>query len=175
MWLTESWYSLDCETLEPKSKYLQGMSVILSFPECHIFRLMQYIQVGLFYLIIHTKVSSMSIHGLKAHLFLAPNNIPLSGCCCSIAKSCPTLFDLRDCSTPAFPVLHYLPELAQMHIHWVGDAIQPSHPLLSPSPSALNLSQHQGLFQWVGSSHQVAKVWELQHQSFKWIFWIDFL
>ena len=82
-----------------------------------------------------------------------------------------------DCSTPGFPVLHYLPELAQTHVHWVGDAIQPSHPLLSPSPSALNLSQHQGLFQWVSSSHQVAEVLELQlqHQSFQWLFRTDFL
>ena len=64
-----------------------------------------------------------------------------------------------DCSKPGFPVHHHLPELAQTHIHWVGDAIQPSHPLSSPS-LALNLSQHQGLFQWVSSSHQVAKVLE---------------
>ena len=63
---------------------------------------------------------------------------------------------------------HHLPELAQTHVHWVSDAVQPSHPLSSPSPHALNLSQHQGLFKWVGSSHQVAKVLEfqLQHQSF---------
>ena len=82
-----------------------------------------------------------------------------------------------DCSTPGFPVLHYLPEFAQTHVNWVGDAIQPSHPLLSPSPSALNLSQHQGLFPWVGSSHQVAKVLEfqLQHQPFQWLFRVDFL
>ena len=70
-----------------------------------------------------------------------------------------------DCSTPGFPVLHYLPEFAQTHVHWVGDAIKPSHPLFSPSPSTLNLLQHQGLFQWVGSSHQVAKALELQYQS----------
>ena len=70
--------------------------------------------------------------------------------------------------TPGFPVLHHFLELAQTHVHWVGDAIQPSHPLLSPSPPAQNLSQHQGLFQWVSSSHQVAKVLELQfqHESF---------
>ena len=68
------------------------------------------------------------------------------------------------CSTPGFPVLHYFPDFAQTHVHCVGDAIQPSHPLLSPSPSALNLSQHQGLCQWVGSLHQVAKVLELQLQ-----------
>ena len=67
-----------------------------------------------------------------------------------------------DCSTPGFPVFHHLPELAQTHVHWVGDAIQPSHPLSPPSPPAFNLSQHQGLFQWVGSLHQMAKVLELK-------------
>ena len=78
------------------------------------------------------------------------------------------------CSTPGLLVFHHLPELVQTHIHWVGDSIQPSHPLLSPSP-AFNLSQHQGLFQRVGSWHQGAKVLELQlqHQSFQWIFRID--
>ena len=65
---------------------------------------------------------------------------------------------ISDCM-PGFPVLLYFPEFAQTHIHWVGDAIQPSHPLSPTSPPALNLSQHQGLFQWVGSSHQVAKYW----------------
>ena len=68
----------------------------------------------------------------------------------------PTLCDPMDCSMPGFPVLHRLPELAQTHVHWVGVVIQPSRPLSSPSP-AFNLSQHQGLFQWVSSSHQVAK------------------
>ena len=68
------------------------------------------------------------------------------------------------------PVLYYLLEFAQTHVYWVGDAIQPSHPLLTPFPPAFNLSQHQGLFQWVGSSHQMAKILELQHQSFQWIF-----
>ena len=72
-----------------------------------------------------------------------------------------------DCSTPGFPVHHQFPELAQTHVHQVSDAIQPSYPVLSPSPPAFNLSQHQGLFKWVSSSHQVAKVLELQlqHQS----------
>ena len=76
--------------------------------------------------------------------------------------------DPMDCSTPGFPALHHLPELVQTHVHWVSDAIQPSHPLLSPSPPAFNLFQCQGLYQWVSSSHQVAKVLELQlqHQSF---------
>ena len=85
----------------------------------------------------------------------------------SVAQSCPTLCDPIDCSTLAFPVHHQLPELAQT-VHRVSDAIQPSHPLSSPSP-ALNLSQHQSLFQRVSSSHQVAKVLEheLQHQFFQ--------
>ena len=73
-------------------------------------------------------------------------------------------------STPGLPVHHQLPESTQTHVHQVDDTIQPSHPLLSPSPPALSLSQNQGLFQWVNSSHQVAKVLEfqLQHQSFQW-------
>ena len=73
-------------------------------------------------------------------------------------------------STPGLPVHHQLPESTQTHVHWVGDAIQPSHPLLSPSPPAPNPSQHQGLFKWVNTSHEVAKVLEfqLQHQSFQW-------
>ena len=104
------------------------------------------------------------------------------------------LFDPMNCSSPGLPVHHQLPELAQTHvhqvddaiqlpelaqthIHQVGDAIQPSHPLSSPSPPAFSLSQHQSLFQWVSSSHQVAKVLELQlqHQCFRWIFRTDFL
>ena len=78
--------------------------------------------------------------------------------------------------TPGFPVLHRLPELAQAHVHCVNDAIQPSHPLSPPSP-ALNLSQHQGPFQWVIYSHQVTKVLDLQfqHRSFQIIFRVDFL
>ena len=78
--------------------------------------------------------------------------LPRSCYCCSVIQSCPTLCDPMDCSTSGFPVHHHLPELAQTHVHWVGDAIQPSCPLLSPSPSALDLSQHQGIFQWVSSS-----------------------
>ena len=87
-----------------------------------------------------------------------------------------TLFNPMNRSTPGFPVHHQLLELAQTHVHWVSDAIQPSHPLSSPSPPAFSLSQHQGLFQWVNFS-QVAKVLEfqLQHQSFQWIFRTDYL
>ena len=83
----------------------------------------------------------------------------------SVAQSCPTLCDPMDCSIPGFPVLHFLLDFAQSHVHWVRDAIQPSYSLLSPSPPALNLSQHWGLFQWVSSSHKVAKVLELQSTS----------
>jgi len=84
----------------------------------------------------------------------------------SVSQSCPTLCDPIACSTPGFPVHHQLPELTQTHVHQVSDAIQPSHPLSCSSPPAFNLSQHQGLFQWVSSSHQVVNVLELQHQSF---------
>ena len=86
----------------------------------------------------------------------------LSVCCCySVTQSCLTLYNPMDYSTPGFPVLHYLLEFSQAHVHWVGDAIQPSHLLLPPCPPGLNLSQHQGLFQWLGSSYQLAKVLEL--------------
>ena len=76
----------------------------------------------------------------------------------SVAQSFLTLCNPMDCSTPGLPVHHQLPELTETHVHWVGDAIQPSHPLLSPSPPAFNLFQHQGLFKWVSSLHQGAKV-----------------
>ena len=82
----------------------------------------------------------------------------------SVVQSYPTLCDPIDCKTPSFSVHHQFQELAQTNVHQVSDAIQPSHPLLSPSSPAFNLSQHQGLFQWVSSSHQVAKVLEFQLQ-----------
>ena len=87
----------------------------------------------------------------------------------SVTRSCLTLCDYMDCSAPGFPVHHQHQEPTQTHVYCVSDEIQPSHPLLSPSPLAFNLSQHQGLFKWVGSSHQVAKVlkFQLQHQSFQ--------
>ena len=101
--------------------------------------------------------------------FLHPLTFSLCGsldlkwicCCCSVAQSCPTLCDPMDCSTPGFPVLNHLLEFAQTHVHWDGDAIQPPHPMSSPS-LAFNLSQHEGLFQWVGSSRQEAKVFKFQ-------------
>ena len=88
----------------------------------------------------------------------------------SVGQSCPVLCNPMDCSMPGFPVLHQLLELAHTRVYWVDDAIQSSHLLSSPSPPAFHLSQHQGLFKWVSSSHQVARVWEfqLQHQSCQW-------
>ena len=88
----------------------------------------------------------------------------------SVAQSCPTLCDLMNRSTPGLPVHHKLPEFTQTHADRVGNAIQSSHPLSSPSHPAPNPYQHQGLFQWVNSSHEVAKLLEfqLQHQSFQW-------
>ena len=111
-----------------------------------------YIGYGMRKLLLILKVDSVPILSVQFHLF---------------AQSCPTLHDSMNHSTPGFPVHHQLPESTQIHVHWVGDAIKPSHPLTFPSPPALNLSWHQGLFQKVSSSHQVAKVLEfqLQHQS----------
>ena len=88
----------------------------------------------------------------------------------SVAQSCPTLCNPVNSSTPGLPVHHQFPEFTQTHVHRVGDVIQPSHPLLSPSPPAPNPSQQQGLFECVNSSHEVAQVLEfqLQHQSFQW-------
>ena len=83
----------------------------------------------------------------------------------SVTQSCPTLCDPVDRSTPGLPVHHQLPEFTQTHVHWVGDAIQVSYPLSSPSPPAFNVSQHQSLFKWVSSSHQVAKVLEFHLMS----------
>ena len=125
---------------------------------------------------VHCRETSM-----KTELWGQPSGILshfIYVCCCdSIAKLCLTLWDPMDCSTPGLPVFHHLLQFAQTHVHWVSDAIQPSHPLLSPSSLAFNLSQHRGLFQWVSSSHQETKVLEfqLQHQSFQWIFRTDFL
>ena len=88
-----------------------------------------------------------------------------------VAQLCPTFCDPTNHSTPGLPVNHQFPEFTQTYVHWVSDAIQTSHPLSSPSASALNLSQHHGLFNWAISLHKVAKVLEfqLQHQSFQWI------
>ena len=94
----------------------------------------------------------------KMHSTNCGGNIQFS----SVAQLCPTLCDPMNCSTPGLPVYHKLLEFTQTHAHQVGDAIQPSHPLSSPSPPASNPSHHQGLFQWVSFEHQVAKVLEFQ-------------
>ena len=96
-------------------------------------------------------------HLSKLHIY-AFSSVQFS----SVSQSSPTLCDPMKLSTPGLPVHHQLPEITQIHVHRVGDAIQPSHPLLSPFPPAPNPSQHQNLFQWVNSSHDVAKVLEFQ-------------
>ena len=138
--------------------------------------ILKVIRINLKYKINHTVLFyfTKQYHGLHGwHSFLEWSvrrvNFGTSVQFSSVAQSCPTLCDSMNHSTPDLPVHHQLPESIQTHVHWVSDAIQPSHPLSSPSPPALNLSQHEGLFQWVSSSHQVAKVLEsqLQHQSFQ--------
>ena len=108
------------------------------------------------------------VHLVKAMIF----QYFLSAQFNSVAQPCPTLCDPMNCSTQGFPVIHQLLEFTQTHVHWVSHAIQPSHRLSSPSPPALNLSQHQGFFKWVSSLHQAARVseFQLQHQYFQWIF-----
>ena len=111
------------------------------------------------YIIIHIYNDTVSVcfnlqSGNEIHTHRITDSFQFS----SVAQSCPTLCDPIDCSIPGLPVHHQLPELAKTHVHWVGDAIQPSHPLSSPSPLAFSLSQHQDLFQWVSSLHLVASV-----------------
>ena len=138
-----------------------------------------YDQVNIFTLIV---IKFILIFYLLISLFLflmLSSRFPpslLSAQFSSVIQSCPTLCDPMDCSMSGFPVHRQLLELAQIHVHWVGDAIQPSHHPSSTSP-AFNLAQHQDLFQRVSSLHQVAQVLEfqLQHQSFQWIFRTDFL
>ena len=109
------------------------------------------------------------------HIVSSPSFLP---CCSStVAKLCLTFCNPMDCSMPGSFVLHYLPEFAQIHVHWISNPIQLSHPLPPPSTFTFNVSQHQGLSPWVCFSHQVARVLELQlqHQSFQWVFGTVFL
>ena len=101
---------------------------------------------------------SLQADSLPADPFVPFSSVQFS----SVTQSCPTLWDLMNHSTQGLPLHHQLQEFTQTHVHRVGDAIQPSHPLLSPSPPAPNSSQHQSIFQWVNSSHEVAKVLEFQ-------------
>ena len=123
-----------------------------------------------------TNINSAKVSFCKT-LLLSDQSYLINSQFSSVTQSCPTLCNPMECSMLGFPVHHQLPEFAQTHVHRLADAIQPSYPLPSPSPLAFNLFQHQGLFEWVSSSHQVAKVLELQfqHQSFQWIFRVDFL
>ena len=100
------------------------------------------------------QLKSYRVHRLSIHGWIVYLSVQFS----SITQSCPTLCSLMNLSMPGLPVHHQLPEFTQIHVHQVSDAIQPSHPLSSPSPPAPNPSQHQSLFQWVNSSHEVAKV-----------------
>ena len=119
--------------------------------------------------LIHVHVSQKATQYCKAII------LQLKIFCCSVTKSLPSLCDPMDCSTSCSPVLQYLPEFSQTHINWVDDVIQPFCPLSPLSPLVFHLVQHHSIFQWVGSSHQVAKVLELQHEPFQWIFRVDFL
>ena len=151
------WLYKDCGLLTLTSDHVKkawsiaeklSPSWLFNLGHCHLFS--QIFQTAGFYPAIHSFISSVQFS--------------------SVAQSCPTLCDPMNCSTPGLPVHHHLLEFTQTHVHRVGDAIQPSHPLSSPSPPAPNPSHHQGLFQWVNSSHEVAKVLEYQpqHQSFQW-------
>ena len=127
--------------------------------------------IGVLYIILFVKSGNLSIFHTKGMDLPSPGSEAFSSVQFnSVVQSCPTLCDSMNRSMLGLPCHHQLPEFTQTHSHRVGDAIQPSHPLSSPSPPAPNPSQHQGLFQWVNSSHEVAKVLELQlqHQSFQW-------
>ena len=135
----------------------------------------------------------MWLHAALRFLSPSPSHVVSTSCSLclhlhsvqfSSVQSRPAFYDPKDCSMPGFLVSHQLLEPAQTHVHWISDAIQPSHPLSSPSPPTFSLSQHQGLFRWVRSLNQMAKVLELQlqHQSFQWMFrtdgsehWMDWL
>ena len=150
-WMWGSWWCRQCASTE-----CQVQSLYIASPG--------------FPLSLHELLNLLCLRGCLSVLYL---QVQFS----SVAQSCPTLCNPMDCSTWGLPVHHQPLEVTQTHVHWVGDAIQPSHPLSSPSSPALNPSQHQGLFKWASSSHQVAKVLEfqLQHQSSQWIIRTDFL
>ena len=120
------------------------------------------------------KGKNSTVFRISKRCFYSPVNMTISSVQFSHSVMS-ALCNLMNRSTPGLPVHHQQPELDQTHVHKIGDAIQPSCPLPSPSLPAFNLSQHQGLFQWVSSLHPVAKVLELQHQPFQWIFRVDFL
>ena len=155
----------------PKGRWSKGMEenskIIIFRHNIYLFPLGpgQYVKITIM-LTIWLKlfpISSMPLICWYKYLFLFVPNFNLSSV---QSLNYVRLCDPMNHSTPGLPVYHQLPEFTQTHAHWVGDAIQPSHPLSSPSPPAPNPSQHQGLFQWVNSSHEVAKVLEFQLQQF---------
>ena len=130
---------------------------------------MLYLNYCLLFLIVTYSSCWFSYHSIEGWIWQYITSVQFI----SVQFSCSVMSDSlwpHEWGMPGLPVQHQLPETTQTHVHGVGDDIQPSHPLSSPSPPALNLSQHQGLFKWVSSSHQVAKVLEfqLQHQNFQW-------
>ena len=132
------------------------MAVHNLFNHCFVGR---HLVFSFFFTIIHNNLVNILVHVLwkfiyRIHFLKGVMTVQLS----SVTQSCPTLCHPMNHSTPGLPIHHQLPEFTQTHVHWVNDAIQPSHPLLSPSLPSFNLSQHQGLFKWVSSSHQVAKI-----------------
>ena len=149
---------------ESKRLFYTSVSLLLSRIQGHRYHLSK---VHMYALIHCIGVFFLASFTLYSRLQFQQDSHVYSVQCSSVAQSRLTLCEPTDCSAPGLPVHHQLLEPTQTHVHRVGDAIQPSHPLSSPSPPTFNLSQHQGLFKWVSSSHQVAKVLEfqLQHQS----------
>ena len=152
------------------SKTLEDVKVKRKWPECEP-KVNRVINKFLhdstrFHGVAKSRIQLSNWTELKALLASSQNKVQFI----SVTQSCPTLCDPMNRGTQGLPDHHQLLESTQTHVHWVSDAIQPSYPLSSPFPPALNLSQHQGVFQWVSSSHQVAKVLEFQfqHQSFQW-------
>ena len=135
------------------SEFLEGVYFCSNSVAVIFVLILLYKSLSLFPFLEHSLLSSLS---LKDFLYLSHAQFS------SVAQSCLTLCKPMNCSTPGLPVHHHLSEFTQTHVHWVGDAIQPSHPRSSPSPPALNPSQHQSLFQWVKSLHEVSKVLELR-------------
>ena len=127
--------------------------VIKDIHKVHLIYLFFYYLCSCFFFFLRKSLISYTRHHCQSVSGVISKALPQFS---SVAQSCPTLCNAMNCSTPGFPLHHQLPESTQTRVHRVGDAIQPSHPLSSPSPPALNLSQHQGLFKWVISSHQVA-------------------
>ena len=151
--------------------FMSSLSTYLSLP----IYLPTYLPVFIYLFYLSTHLSVLFVYPLNLPIFICLPILSIylqyipaylsSSCCCSVAKSCLTFRDPMDCNTPGFPVLHYLPKFGQTHVLWVGDVIQPSHRLSSPSPPALNLSHHQGLFQRVSSLGKLLEL-QLQHQSY---------